>query len=132
MQKATLQGHLVASRHRNGSSRVAPSAGSSRRRTPSAGRESSIAGRNGDGSGSGLGTPVAPVAAPVSPPETVVAALTGTFESLLEGLGGVAGGCGTLAGNPACRETGGEASGEGVEATGGLRPASGQREAAAG
>ena len=61
-----------------------------------------------------------------------MAALTSTFESLLEGLCGVAGGCGTFTGNPACREAGGEASGEGVEATGGLRPAGRQREAAAG
>ena len=128
----THQGRLVASRHRNGSSRVAPSAGSSR--TPSASGESSIAGRKSgsDGRSSGLRAPVAPVAAPVSPPEAVVAALTGTFESLLERLSDGAGGCGSLAGNPACREAGREASGEGVEATGGLRPSGGHREAAGG
>jgi hypothetical protein len=125
----THQGRLVTSRHRNRSSRVSPSTGSSR--SPSAGRESSIAGRDdGSSSTSGLRTPVAPVAAPVSPPETIVAALTGTFESLLERLGDGAGGCGTLARDPACREAGGETSGEGVEATSGLRPAGGQREAA--
>jgi hypothetical protein len=118
----TRQGRLVTSRHRNGSSRVSPSASSSR--SPSAGRESSIAGRDdGSSSASGLRTPVAPVAAPVSPPETVVAALTSTFESLLKRLGDGAGGCGTLAGNPACGKAGGEG-------TGGLRPASGHREAA--
>jgi len=123
------QGRLVTSRHRNRSSRVSPSASSSR--TPSAGRESSIAGRNDRcSSASRLRTPVAPVAAPVSPPEAVVAALTGAFESLLERLRDGAGGCGALAGDPAWRETGGEASGEGVEAAVGLRPASGHRESA--
>jgi hypothetical protein len=63
---------------------------------------------------------------------------TGTLESLLNGLGGGAGGCVSLTGNPAWRETGGEAGGEGVEAAGGhreatsrVRPsASGVREAA--
>jgi hypothetical protein len=118
----THQRRLVTSRHRNGSGRVSPSASSSR--TPSAGRESSIAGRDDRcTSAGGLRTPVAPVATPVSPPETVVAALTSTFESLLKRLGDGAGGCGTLTGDPACREAGGEG-------TSGLRPASGHREAA--
>lgn len=102
---------LVASRSRHGGSSasgIAPSAGTSR--TPCASRESSVASRDREDSrGSRTRAPVAaPVATPAAPPETGLAALTSTLESLLKGLGSVAGGSRSIARNPTCREAGRE------------------------
>jgi len=98
---------LVASRSRHGGSSasgVTPSAGTSG--TPCASRESSVASRDREDSrGSRTRAPVAaPVATPAAPPETGLAALTRTLESLLNGLGSVAGGSRSIARDPTCRE----------------------------